>query len=43
LEIQRIQKIIKNSPDLINALSSGSSPLHQAAQNGTLAVAQFLL
>jgi len=45
-EIQRIQAIIKNSPDLVNARNatpSGGTPLHSAAANGYLAVAEFLL
>lgn len=43
-EIRRIQAMIKNSPDLINApSSSGSTPLHTAASQGQLTVARFLL
>ncbi|HRZ38501.1 MAG TPA: ankyrin repeat domain-containing protein [Candidatus Paceibacterota bacterium] len=45
-EIQRIQAIIKNSPDLVNARNAtpvGGTPLHSAAANGYLAVAEFLL
>ncbi len=44
LEIQRIQSLIRNSPDLINALSvGGEAPLHGAALNGRLSVMKFLL
>lgn len=45
-EIQRIQAIIRNSPDLVNArnaTASGGTPLHMAAGNGYVAVAEFLL
>ncbi len=42
-EIRRIQAIIKNSPDLMNASVRGSSPLLQAASKGQLVVARFLL
>lgn len=44
-EIQRIQEIIKNSPDLINAVTSFQlgTPLQQAASKGQLLVARFLL
>ena len=41
--IQQIKVIIKNSPDLINDLSGGSTPLYDAAKNGHLVVARFLL
>ena len=42
-EIQRIQQMIQNSPDLINAPSEGSTPLVKAAFNGWLKVAAYLL
>ena len=42
-EIQRIQQMIQNSPDLINAPSEGSTPLVKAAYNGWLKVAAYLL
>jgi hypothetical protein len=43
-EIQRIQTMIQNSPDLINAPdSSGHTPLENAAINGQLKVAAFLV
>ncbi len=42
-EIQRIQQMIQNSPDLINASSDGTTPLVQAAYNGWLKVAAYLL
>lgn len=50
-EIRRIQVLIKNSPDLINALrttiydgdESKGSPLHRAAANGHIEVAKFLI
>jgi ankyrin repeat protein/tetratricopeptide (TPR) repeat protein len=42
-EIQRIQKMIQNSPDLVNAPNGGSSPLEVAANKGELRVATFLL
>ncbi len=42
-EIQRIQNLIRNSPDLINAISDSMSPLHNAARDGRLSVARFLL
>jgi uncharacterized protein len=43
-EIQRIQTMIQNSPDLINAPDShGQTPLEKAAINGWLKVATFLL
>ncbi len=43
-EIQRIQAMIQNSPDLINGPdSSGHTPLENAAINGQLKVAAFLL
>jgi len=42
-EIRRIQSMIKDSPDLINAMGNGGPPLHQAAAKGQLVVAQFLL
>lgn len=43
LEIQRIQSLIRNSPDLINALTTGSAPIHTAAREGRLEVVRFLL
>jgi len=46
-EIRRLQKMIQNSPDLINAPSGGEgdnfTPLGRAANKGQLRVAQFLL
>lgn len=46
-EIQRIQAIIQNSPDLVNARNApdtqSGTPLHAAAAKGYLAVAEFLL
>ncbi len=43
-EIRRIQAMIQNSPDLINAPSGGGlTPLHTAASQGQLTVARFLL
>ncbi len=44
-EIHRIQAIIQNSPDLINATSGDSrmTPLGCAARDGQLRVAQYLL
>ena len=43
-EIQRLKETIKNSPDLINARSTGErTPLHNAASKGQLEVARFLL
>jgi ankyrin repeat protein len=43
-EIRRIQALIQNSPDLINAPgTNGLTPLHQAVAAGYLSVARFLL
>ena len=43
-EIARIQTMIQNSPDLINAPGEGgNTPLNKAAYNGWLKVAAFLL
>jgi ankyrin repeat protein len=44
-EVKRIQGMIKDSPDLINAADEHSrrTPLHDAAERGQLIVAQFLL
>jgi ankyrin repeat protein len=46
-EIQRLQDMIQNSPDLINAPHQGPNgdltPLQDAADKGQLAVARFLL
>jgi ankyrin repeat protein len=43
-EVKRIQALIKDSPDLINASGpNGTTPLHLAAEAGQLVVAQFLL
>ncbi len=39
LEIKRLEAMIKDSPDLINA----TSPLHNAVQQGQMAVVEFLL
>lgn len=45
LEVERIRKLIQESPDLINAKISGSAytPLQRAAQAGQLRVAKYLL
>jgi ankyrin repeat protein/tetratricopeptide (TPR) repeat protein len=43
-EIRRIQALIRDSPDLINAAADNDwTPLHRAAWNGQLVVARFLL
>ena len=43
-EIQRIQQLVQNSPDLINvAASDGCTPLANAASNGWFKVAAYLL
>ncbi|MGO8835980.1 MAG: ankyrin repeat domain-containing protein [Limisphaerales bacterium] len=42
-EIQRIQQMIQNSPDLINAERGDDAPLYAAAGKGQLRVAGFLL
>jgi ankyrin repeat protein len=43
-EVRRIQALIKDSPDLINARSGATeTPLHRAASVGQLVVARFLL
>jgi cytohesin len=43
-EIRRIQQLIQDSPDLINApASDGFTPLGNAARNGQVKVATFLL
>jgi ankyrin repeat protein/N-acetylneuraminic acid mutarotase len=45
-EVKRIQAMIKDSPDLINAkdlTGASATPLHRAAEKGELIVAQFLL
>ena len=43
-EIRRIQQLIQDSPDLINApASDGFTPLGNAARNGQIKVATFLL
>ena len=44
-EVKKIQAMIKDSPDLINAKASdtGFTPLDKAASQGQLVVAQFLL
>ncbi|MDB6121650.1 MAG: Ankyrin repeat-like protein [Pedosphaera sp.] len=43
-EIKRIQTMIRNSPDLINAAGTdGEVPLQKAARAGQLTVARFLL
>ena len=42
-EILRIQQMIQNSPDLINAASDGGTPLVKAAYNGWQNVAAYLL
>ena len=42
-EIARIQTMIQNSPDLINAPVNGQTPLENAATHGWLKVAAYLL
>jgi ankyrin repeat protein/N-acetylneuraminic acid mutarotase len=43
-EVMRIQTMIKDSPDLINAKNGqGETPLYDAAKKGKLVVAKFLL
>lgn len=45
-EIKRIQSIIRDSPDLVNAHNAtgdGGTPLHAAAEKGYLAVTEYLL
>ena len=42
-EIRRIQQLIQNSPDLINAERGDAAPLYAAAGKGQLRVAVFLL
>jgi ankyrin repeat protein len=44
-EVRRIRAMIKDSPDLINAVDSqsGNTPLYAAATKGQLTVAEFLL
>jgi hypothetical protein len=42
-EIRRIQAMIQNSPDLVNAPSPQGTPLFQAASKGQLRVAAYLL
>lgn len=42
-EIRRIQAMIQNSPDLINALGDGGTPLYRSASKGQLRVTAFLL
>ncbi|HWH70940.1 MAG TPA: ankyrin repeat domain-containing protein, partial [Candidatus Sulfotelmatobacter sp.] len=43
-EVRRIQAMIQNSPDLINAGDDrGRTSLHEAAEKGQIVVAQFLL
>ena len=43
-EIRRIQLMIQNSPDLINAVGPGGiTPLQDAAEKGQLSVAKYLL
>lgn len=41
--IERYQAMIRDSPDLINANGSGTTPLNSAAKNGQLKVVKFLL
>lgn len=43
VEIRRIQTLVANSPDLINANRGKTWPLYAAAQKGQLAVARYLL
>jgi ankyrin repeat protein len=45
-EIDRLQRLLKESPDLLNARlsqSGGATPLHKAVEAGQLTVVQFLL
>lgn len=43
-EVRRIQAMIKDSPDLINARDqTGLTPLHLATRNGQVVVAKFLI
>ena len=42
-EVRRIQALIKDSPDLINARRGNETPLLKAARAGQLVVARFLL
>ena len=42
-EIQRYRDLAQNSPDLLNAVSGGGTPLESAAGKGQLEVAKFLL
>jgi ankyrin repeat protein len=42
-EILRIQQMIQNSPDLINAVRGANTPLAEAASKGWLKVATYLL
>jgi ankyrin repeat protein len=43
-EIRRIQALVKDSPDLINATEQGGQrPLHLAASRGQLRVAEYLI
>lgn len=43
-EVKRIQRLIKDSPDLVDAKdANGQTPLVQAAEKGQLMVARFLL
>jgi ankyrin repeat protein len=42
-EIQRIQQMIQNSPDLINARVDGGTPLTKTATNGWIKVATYLI
>ena len=43
-EIKRLQAMIKDSPDLINANNSkGTTPLNEAVRNGQFVVVKFLL
>jgi len=42
-EIQRVQEMIQNSPDLINAPGGGTTPLVNAAYHGWVKVTEYLL
>lgn len=42
-ELQKIQALIKESPDLINAVADGAAPLHRAAAAGYTAVVEYLI
>ncbi|MBI4657879.1 MAG: ankyrin repeat domain-containing protein [Verrucomicrobia bacterium] len=43
LEIEKIKRLLRDSPDLINAVVDGAIPLHKAVSKGWLKAAKFLL